>query len=166
MTPRRVSRIQQEIRQRRPFRSSSVEAVLALWRTADLLRCYFGPVVEREGVTLQQYNVLRILRGAGSNGLPTLEVAKRMVEHAPGITRMIDRLEAKGWVERCRTSPDRRHVHCKITAEGLALLERLDGPVDEAHDHALDALSQQKQEQLVALLDEIRAGHAGGGQAG
>ena len=156
---RRASAIQREIRQSRPFQSAGQEAVLALFRTADLVRRYYGAVVEREGVTLQQYNVLRILRGAGRDGLPTLEVADRMVERAPGITRMIDRLEARGWVERRRTSADRRQIHCAITAQGLALLGRLDGPVDAADGEALRVLSVREQERLIALLDAVRAGH-------
>jgi len=122
----RASAIQQEIRQSRPFRSTGHEAVVALFRTADVVRRYYGGVVGRGGVTLQQYNVLRILRGAGPEGLPTLDVAERMVQHAPGITRMIDRLAARGWVRRRRISKDRRQVHCVVTAAGLALLARLD----------------------------------------
>ncbi len=160
---RRASAIQREIRQTRPFRSVGQEAVVALFRTADLVRRYFGDVVEREGVTLQQYNVLRILRGAGTAGLPTLEVAERMVERAPGITRMIDRLESRGWVERRRTSPDRRQVHCAITLAGLALLRRLDEPVHAADDHAMRGLSTRDQGRLIALLDAVRAAHAGPG---
>ena len=157
MTPRRRSQVQQEIGQTRPFRSLGQEAVVALWRTADLLRCHYAAVIEAEGVTRQQYNVLRILRGAGPDGLPTLDLASRMIEHAPGITRMIDRLVAKGWVERCRTSVDRRQVRCTITPDGLALLDRLEVPVGETDDHALDPLTQAELEQLIRLLDPVRA---------
>lgn len=159
---RRASAIQREIRQTRPFGSTGQEAVLALFRTADLIRRYYGVVVGQEGVTLQQYNVLRILRGAGSDGLPTLEVAERMVERAPGITRMMNRLEARGWVKRRRTSADRRQVRCTITSGGLALLARLDRPVDAADHEALRALSRRDQERLIDLLDAVRARHATG----
>ncbi|MDH4042842.1 MAG: MarR family transcriptional regulator [Gemmatimonadota bacterium] len=157
---RRASAIQQEIRQTRPFQSIGQEAVVALFRTADLVRRYYGEVVEREGVTLQQYNVLRILRGAGPSGLPTLEVAERMVQRAPGITRMIDRLEVRGWVHRRRTSADRRQIHCVITAEGLALMKRLDEPVDAADHTAVRGLAKRDQQRLIGLLDAVRAAHA------
>src|SRR6478752_1983616 len=92
------SALQEEIRQTRPFSSPSEEAAVALVRTADLLRRALTAVVDPHDITLQQYNVLRILRGAGVDGLPTLEIASRMVEHAPGVTRLLDRLQGKGLV--------------------------------------------------------------------
>ena len=84
--------IRDEIKQKRPFRSSADEAVVTLLRTADRLRTALSSVVEPHGITLQQYNVLRILRGAGTDGLPTLEIAERMIGQAPGITRLLDRI--------------------------------------------------------------------------
>src|SRR6185295_1524706 len=110
-----TSALQREIRQTRPFRSRSQEAMLALLRTADQVHRSFARVVEPHGITLQQYNVLRILRGAGDAGLPTLEIGARMIERSPGVTRLIDRLEAKGWVRRERCPHDRRQVLCWIT---------------------------------------------------
>jgi DNA-binding MarR family transcriptional regulator len=82
-----------------------------------------------------------------------------MIEHAPGITRMMDRLEAEGWVTRERCPTDRREVHCRITAVGLGLLGRLDGTIDEADRRALGSLEEAKLRRLIALLDEIRAAH-------
>ncbi|MFL6289525.1 MAG: MarR family transcriptional regulator, partial [Thermoanaerobaculia bacterium] len=105
---------------------------MALIRTSDLVRRAVGRVLEPYDITMQQYNVLRILRGAGEQGLPTLEIAERMVEHAPGVTRLLDRLEAKGLVRRQRCPEDRRQVLCWLTAGGTALVERLDEPVDSA----------------------------------
>ena len=99
--------LQHEIQQSHPFRSHSQEAVLGILRTADLLRRVISQIVEPWGITQQQYNVMRILRGAGDEGLPTLTIAQRMVERTPGITRLIDRLESKGWVERTRCPNDR-----------------------------------------------------------
>ncbi len=90
-----VSRIQQEIKQTVPFQSKAEEAAIALMRTADLVRRGVEAIVAPYGITSQQYNVLRILRGAGEKGLPTLEIAERMIEQTPGITRLIDRLERK-----------------------------------------------------------------------
>jgi DNA-binding MarR family transcriptional regulator len=114
--------------------------------------------IEPAGVTLQQYNVLRILRGAGPEGLPTLEIAERMIEQAPGITRLLDRLEAKDLVHRERCPDDRRQVTCRINEDGLALLARLDKVVNSADELLLPRLTPAEQRQLVRLLDRIRAG--------
>jgi len=113
-------------------------------------------VVEPHDITLQQYNVLRILRGAGKDGLPTLEIAERMIEQTPGITRLIDRLETKALVSRERCPTDRRQVFCRITTDGLALLKALARPIREAEEEALAALSPNQLRQLVTLLDRIR----------
>src|SRR6266498_2157591 len=120
-----MSAIQGEIKQSKPFPSKSAEGVVALLRTTDLLRRVLSEVAEARRNTLQQYNVLRILRGAGDEGLPTLEIGERMIEQSPGITRLLDRLEAKALVRRKRCLADRRQVLCWITAEGLALLTTL-----------------------------------------
>lgn len=154
--PSRPSRLQQEIKQSRPFRSLAQEATLGLFRTSDVLRRRASALIEPEGITLQQYNVLRILRGAGTAGLPTLEIATRMVEQTPGITRLLDRLEAKRLVHRERCPDDRRQVTCRITAEGLGLLARLDPGIDAADHLLLGTLSQTEMKQLVRLLDQIR----------
>lgn len=148
--------IQEEIRQKRPFATKREEAVVALLRTADLVRRAVGDIIEPHGITLQQYNVLRILRGAGDGGLPTLDIAARMIEQTPGITRLIDRLEAKKLVARERCLTDRRQVFCRITAEGLALLAQLDRPVRDADTLAFSALSGREQVQLMGLLDRLR----------
>ena len=91
-------------------------------RTAAVARRPLVKVVEAVGLSLAQYNVLRILRGAGAAGLPTLAIRERMVEDAAGITRLIDKLEAAGHVTRERATPDRRLVLCRITKDGLDLL--------------------------------------------
>jgi DNA-binding MarR family transcriptional regulator len=144
------SAVQREIRQRRPFHSRSQEGVVALLRTV-------GRVVEERGITLQQYNVLRILRGAGDDGLPTLDIAARMIEHAPGVTRLLDRLEAKGLVRRKRCPRDRRQVLCHATPAALRLLAVLDAPMERADREALGMLDGSQLDTLIALLDRIRA---------
>jgi DNA-binding MarR family transcriptional regulator len=149
--------IHEEIQQSTPFRSLSQEAYLALLRTADDSKRYIAKVLEPAGVTVQQYNVLRILRGAGRDGIPTLVVAERMLERTPGVTRLIDRMERKGWVERSRCTEDRRRVWCKITSSGLALLDRLEAPVQETDEVFHDVLSGQELAALVSCLDKIRA---------
>lgn len=155
-----ASRLQHELKQNRPFAAPTQEASVALMRTADLVKRAFAAVVEPLGITVQQYNVLRILRGEQERGLPTLEIAERMIEQQPGITRLIDRLEAKGLVRRERCPGDRRQVLCFATETGLDLLARVDGAVDSADDEALGMLSDAEKTELIRLLDLIRASHA------
>jgi DNA-binding MarR family transcriptional regulator len=131
----------------------------ALLRTADLVRRVVGRVLEPYDITAQQYNVLRILRGSGEQGLPTLEIAERMIEHAPGVTRLMDRLEVKGLVRRERCPGDRRQVLCWLTAAGAELVERLDEPIDSADAEAVAMLGPEEQERLLRLLDAVRSGH-------
>jgi DNA-binding MarR family transcriptional regulator len=159
-----TSALAREIRQTRPFSSLREEGLLALFRTTDALRQRVGATIETRGITAQQYNVLRILRGAGEGGLPTLDIADRMIEHAPGITRLLDRLESKGLVSRKRCAKDRRQVLCTLAPGGARLLSRLDLPVSAAVEGALGMLQKPQLLRLIRLLDRIRAG--GTGQSG
>lgn len=134
-------------------------AYSTLLSTADKVRTFFETVCVPFDITGQQYNVLRILRGAEPDGLPTLTIAERMIERTPGITRMIDRLEAKGLVAREVRPHDRRCVFCRITQKGLGLLELLDEPVEEANRAAFRVLSAAELGQLVALLVKVREAH-------
>jgi len=152
-----VSRLQEELKQRIPFQSPMHEALVGLIRTTDVLRRRMTTVVEAQGITLQQYNVLRILRGGGDNGVPTLEVADRMIEETPGITRLLDRLEAKGLVRRQRCPKDRRQHLCWITPEGRAVLDTLDEPLNIAAETAFRKLEEADRVALIRLLDAIRA---------
>lgn len=154
---KRVSGIREEIQQSKPFRTRSQEAYLALLRTADDARRFATNVMEPADVTLQQYNVLRILRGAGEQGLPTLAVAERMVERTPGVTRLIDRMEKKGWVIRVRCTEDRRRVWCRITQSGLELLSSLDTPMNAVDDSLSGALDESEILELIGYLDRLRA---------
>jgi DNA-binding MarR family transcriptional regulator len=142
----------------RPGAPEAKEALVALLCAAERVKALVTAVIEPHGITGQQYNVLRILRGAGPEGLPTLTVAERIIEHAPGITRMMDRLEAKGLVTRERCGDDRRCVVCRITKPGLELLEELDRPVREANQAAFAGLSSQELSHLVELLEQVRPG--------
>ncbi len=152
-----LSPLQREIRQGKPFRSRGQEVVVALLRTADLVRRTVGRTLEPFDITVQQYNVLRILRGAGEQGLPTLEIAERMIEQAPGVTRLLDRLEVKGLVRRQRCAQDRRQVLCWLTPAGLGLVERLDEPVDSADAEAVAMLTPEEQDRLLRMLDAVRS---------
>jgi DNA-binding MarR family transcriptional regulator len=148
--------VREDLKQSKPFGSTAVEGVMTLFTTVDRLRRRFEGFFAEYGITMQQYNVLRILRGAGQ-ALPTMEVAERMIEQAPGVTRMIDRLEHKGLVERVRHADDRRQVLCSITPTGLELLARLDAPVTALDESALSMLDERDQRKLIQLLNAIRA---------
>lgn len=156
MSPNTGSRLQAELKQTKPFASTAQEAVLGVWRTADLLQRRVTELLAPFGVSPQQYNVLRILRGAGERGVPTLEIGERMIERSPGITRLVDRLIAHGWAERLRCTDDRRVVYCRLTAEGHALLARADQPLAAADEVLMAALSEADRQVLIDLLDRVR----------
>jgi DNA-binding MarR family transcriptional regulator len=153
---KRQSALQKEISQRRPFQSVSQEASLGVVRTASLIRRAITKVVSPYGITQPQYNVLRILRGAGKNGLPTLEVRSRMIDEAPGITRLVNKLERAGLMRRERSTPDRRQVICVITAKGLELLAKIDPLIGVADRAGTAGLSLQDQRAMIRLLDKVR----------
>ena len=154
--------LQAEIAQRRPFHSIKAEVTVGILRTAALIERHFAQVVARTGVTVQQYNVLRILRGAGVEGLPTLVIRDRMIHAAPGITRLLDKLEKAGLARRERASPDRRQVFCYITPKGLEVLAQLDEEMRRADDVAVGTLDEAQQRQLIKLLEGVRAVHRAG----
>ena len=153
--------LQIEIAQNRPFHSVKAEIAVSILRTAALIERHFAQVVARTGLTIQQYNVLRILRGAGAEGMPTLVIRDRMIHAAPGITRLLDKLEKAGLARRERTSPDRRQVFCYITDKGLAILNGLDEEMRDADEVAVGSLSEAEQKQLLRLLENVRARHPG-----
>ena len=153
--------LQIEIAQNRPFHSVKAEIAVSILRTAALIERHFAQVVARTGLTIQQYNVLRILRGAGAEGMPTLVIRDSMIHAAPGITRLLDKLEKAGLARRERTSPDRRQVFCYITDKGLSILTGLDEEMREADEVAVGSLSDAEQKQLLRLLENVRARHPG-----
>jgi DNA-binding MarR family transcriptional regulator len=153
----RKGTVQEAIRQNKPFRSRRQEGVLSLMLAADAVRARIGQIFERpDELTMQQYNVLRILRGAGDSGLPTLDIADRMLERTPGVTRLIDKLSTRKLVERERAGDDRRQVWCRITARGLALLAKYDPKIDELDDSVLRSLSKAELATWIELLDRVR----------
>lgn len=153
---RQSSQLQKELRQSRPFHSIYQEAALSVLKTADVIRRDVTKQLESYDLTAQQYNVLRILRGAGKEGLPTLSIGERLIEETPGMTRLLDRLEAKGLVRRERCEQDRRQVLCYLTAEGTALLARLDPAVGETEKTLAGRLTESEAETLVELLEKLR----------
>lgn len=129
--------------------------MVSVLEAADRVRRHFHHILEPRGLTLQQFNVLRILRGAGDDGLPTLEVGQRMIEKTPGVTRLLDRLEEKGWVRRQRGVEDRRRVLCHLTRGGRALLAELDEPIVGGDRACVAGLSATEQARLAKLVARI-----------
>lgn len=152
-----ATRLQREIRQRKPFRSLEEEVYLNLLRTADALLRGSEERLKPAGLTPGQYNVLRILRGAGPRGLACGAIAERMLTRHPDITRLLDRLDARGLVTRARGARDRRVVLTRITMAGRKVLRELDEPVVRLHRGQLRHMGRRKLRQLIRLLEQARA---------
>lgn len=144
--------LQQELRQQVPFANLEVEVFLGVLRTADVLLAPEAALLRQHDLTFAQYNVLRILRGAGAAGASCGEIAERMVSRDPDVTRLLDRLEARGLVRRLRDERDRRVVRATITRAGRALLAPLDESLPAVHRRQLGHLSRRQLETLAELL--------------
>lgn len=149
--------LQAEIKQTKPFASLEEETFLALQLTADRLSRRSAEFLKQHGLSPAQYNTLRILRGAGTAGLPCSEVGQRMVNRDPDITRMLDRLERRGLVQRSREGKDRRVITTRITAAGLQLVNSLDAPIKELNRKLLGELGESRLKSLLRLLEQVRA---------
>jgi DNA-binding MarR family transcriptional regulator len=150
-------KLQKEIQQQRPFRSLEEEVFLNLLRTADRLGSAAERTLAPARLSLVQYNVLRILRGAAPDGLPCGEVGARLLTRDPDVTRLLDRLAARGLVGRSRGRRDRRVVTARITPAGLALLARLDRPAAARLRRLLSPLGRSRLRALSSLLEAARA---------
>ncbi len=148
--------IQAEIQQTKPFTSLEDEALVALQRTADRLQWRFGEMLKTHGLSPTQYNALRILRGAGDQGRACSEIAERMINRDPDITRLVDRLERRGLALRSQQGRDRRIITTRITPAGLELLQALDGPVEEFNRKILSPLGEKQLRTLIQLLGAAR----------
>jgi DNA-binding MarR family transcriptional regulator len=151
-----AERLRDEIKQQKPFESLEQEALLSVLRTADVLLQRITAVLKPYNLSHSQYNALRILRGAGPNGLACQEVAERMISRDPDITRLLDRLEGRGLVTRTRDQQDRRVVMARITPEGQRLLEALDLPIAEVCRRPLQHLGEPRLRTLIKLLEQAR----------
>ena len=148
--------IQAEIQQTKPFTSVEDEALVALQRTADRLQWRLSEMLKAHGLSPTQYNALRILRGAGDQGRACSEIAERMINRDPDITRLVDRLERRGLAVRSREGQDRRVITTRITPAGLELLQALDVPVEDFNREMLGPLGEQRLQTLIRLLEIIR----------
>lgn len=153
-----TGKLKREIKQKRPFRSVQEEVVLSVMRTADHVVSRTNDVLRNASISPSQYNVLRILRGAGEEGLPCGEISERMVRRDPDLTRLLDRLEKSNLVARERDTKDRRIVRASITEDGLALLASLDEPVEQSIRRALAHVPATRLRSLLELLEEVRGG--------
>ena len=149
-------KLTQELKQKRPFPTVQEEAILALARTADQLAVPMNEILRDANLSASQYNVLRILRGSAPEGLPCGDISERMVRRDPDLTRLLDKLEARGLVIRTRGTADRRVVLAAITEEGLALLKTLDAPVQASVKGALSHVPDERLRTLIKILEEIR----------
>ena len=146
--------IRERLQQRR-FGTLADEAVVSLMVAADHFDQAIAPTWERHGITGDQYNVLRILRGVYPGGHPRNEVARRLIHRAPDVTRMLDRLVRQGLVARVRNPEDRRESIATITKAGLAKLERIDPDVHATQRALTASLSERDLTQLVRLCDAL-----------
>lgn len=151
-----TSRLAAEIHQKKPFALPEEEAVLNLVRTHEFLQQRLTGFFKRFQLTPTQYNILRILRGAGKAGVTCSQAAERMVAADPDITRLLDRLEARQLIQRERGSQDRRVVISRITAQGVALLKEIDRPLGDFHKAHLGRLGKERLMQLIEILESIR----------
>lgn len=147
--------LQREIKKKKPFEVPEQEALLNLLRTADQLQIRFTRLFRTFGLTPQQYNILRILRGEAAP-LPILEIASRMITVVPGITGLIDRLEAAELVCRKRCENDRRVVYVCITEKATSLLGEIDQPLLDMHKQLLGHMSSGDLDSLSRLLEKAR----------
>jgi DNA-binding MarR family transcriptional regulator len=154
-----VKSILAEIHQTRPTRSAQEQLLINIMRTSRAVEeAWLAYLKRTEGLSLSQYNILRILRGARPTAVKISQIAERMIYHDPDVTRLVDRLVQRGLAQRERDEEDRRVVFVSITKAGLALLERLDEPVEQYSQAVMAGLSGKQVRELETLLDELRAG--------
>lgn len=148
--------LQKELKQRRPFESIESEALLSIVRTAAVLDHAFNEALKPHGLTTTQYNVLRILRGTGAEGLCGKAIAERLVSPSPDIARLLDRMDETKLIERKRDLDDRRYVTATITAKGLQLLSDVEPAIEEAQRARVGTIDRAALEALIATLESMR----------
>jgi len=147
-----------ELKQTKPFASLEEEAALSIARTSAILEHQVSQALKAHGLTSSQYNVLRILRGAGDEGLCRNEVGSRLLREVPDVTRLLDRMKALKLIRRQRSSEDRRLVRTHITPKGLTLLDEIDVRIRGMHCEQLSHLGEDRLKQLLCALEDVRQG--------
>ena len=155
-----MSEILKEIQQRHPFPTKAEEAAVSLLRTVAVLSQAMEDFLKKHDLTRTQYNVLRILRGAGEAGWSCKEIGERLVQREPDITRLLGRLEKRGLISRKRDPADRRSVLTRITQRGLSLLRTLQPDLSRMSHDQFRTVREDELERLLATLDKIRAATA------
>jgi DNA-binding MarR family transcriptional regulator len=150
------SELQAELKQTRPFPRLEAEAMAGVLRTAAVLEHAIGEALKPFGVTMTQYNVLRILRGAGSHGLCGRDIGERLISRVPDVPRLLDRMEEMGLIHRERDPSDRRHVTARVTAEGLQIVEEVAPVLERIERERFSAVGEQGLRKLVQALDAVR----------
>ncbi len=148
--------LQAELKQSKPFPNVAVEALLSVLRTATVLEHQMTEALKPYGITHTQYNVLRILRGAGDSGLCGREVGERMVSRVPDVSRLLDRMEEAELISRERDPDDRRHVTARITRKGLAMLEQATPQLEAVERARVGQVPTGRLQQLIEVLSTIR----------
>ena len=151
--------LRDELKKRGPFESIEQEATLAILRTSDLLENRLARLFREHGLTSSQYNVLRILRGEGKP-MPCLEVAQRMIQVAPAITRVVDQLLKLDLIRKTQSVEDRRVFNIELKPAATRLLKRIDQPVLDLHEELLRGVSKSDQRTLIQILESLRGGIA------
>ena len=149
-------RLQAELKQSKPIPTLAEEVYLEIQRTSQVTARWIAQALKPAGLTESQFNVLRILRGSRPDGLSSSRIAERMVRHDPDLTRLLDRLEAGGLVEKSRDGRDRRVVNARITAAGLRVVERASQAARLKLQTALRRLGPRKLGTLADLLELVR----------
>lgn len=145
-----------ELHLSRPFTSVEEEALLSIFTTYDLLSRDLHQALRRHGLTMAQFNVLRILRGAGDDGLPLMTIARRMIVRYPNVTRLTDRLEADGLMRRVRCTEDRRVVRAFISDAGRGIIAELDDEIDDLNVQLMRGADPSKLKKLIDILESVR----------
>ncbi|HVJ04299.1 MAG TPA: MarR family transcriptional regulator [Candidatus Saccharimonadales bacterium] len=155
MTRKSLSAVGEEIYQTKPFATIEEELLVSLLRTTDVLNARFEQMIRPFNISMTQYNVLRILRGAGPDGRTCGEIGERMIAREPDVTRVLERMEKAGLIKRTRDTADRRVVVTRITSVGLKLLDEIDPKLREI-DGLLKPMGERKLGSMLQLLDELR----------
>ena len=149
--------LRDELRQTKPFKSLREEALLSIARTEAAAREHLESALAPYGLSMTQYNVLRILRGAGERGLCRNEIGERLVSRMPDVSRLLDRMEDAGLVSRERSTEDRRLVNTTLTHRARALVDELDAVVAASQEEQLGHISEDQLRSLIDLLDIVRS---------
>jgi MarR family transcriptional regulator, organic hydroperoxide resistance regulator len=157
---RMTDTLRAELKQTKPFPRRSAEALLSVLRTAALLEHQMGEVLKPHGITTTQYNVLRILRGAGREGLCGRDIGERMVSKVPDVSRLLDRMEEMGLIRRVRDDADRRHVTARITPKGVQVVADATPPLEAVERARFGRIDARRLDAVITALEEVRGAGA------